>query len=85
MAVMVVRIPGLQERLHANRRLTISCRDSRFSWGTKVPSEPPPAFVVSGADWRTLVEKLGLAPYLAVTSDEAGAAYKWRSGFTRRP
>ncbi len=47
--------------------------------------EPPPAFVVSGADWRTLVEKLGLAPYLAVTSDEAGAAYKWRPSFRLRP
>lgn len=84
MPVMVVRIPGLQERLQANRPLTISCRDGRFSWGTQVPSEPAPAFVVSGADWRTLAEKFGLAPYLAVRSDEVGAAYK-RPGFSRRP
>ena len=81
MPVMVVRIPGLQERLQANRPLTISCRDGRFSWGTQVPSEPAPAFVVSGADWRTLVEKFGLAAYLAVMSDEVGAAYKRRMGF----
>jgi hypothetical protein len=81
MPVMVVRIPGLQERLQANRPLTISCRDTRFSWCTQVPSEPPPAFVVSGADWQTLVEKFGLAPYLAVTSDEVGGAYKRRLGF----
>jgi len=81
MPVMVVRIPGLQERLQANRPLTISCRDTRFSWGTQVPSEPPPAFVVSGADWQTLVEKFGLTPYLAVTSDEVGGAYKRRAGF----
>jgi hypothetical protein len=66
MPVMVVRVPGLQERLGATRPLTIACRERRFSWNTRVPSEPPPAFVVSGADWCTLVEKFGLAPYLAV-------------------
>jgi hypothetical protein len=76
MPVMVVRIPGLQERLQAHRPLTISCRDGRFSWATQVPSEPPPAFVVSGADWCTLVEKFGLAPYLAVRSDQVGGAYR---------
>jgi hypothetical protein len=66
MPVMVVRVPGLQERLGATRPLTIACRERRFSWNTRVPSEPPPASVVSGADWCTLVEKFGLAPYLAV-------------------
>lgn len=85
MPVMVVRIPGLQERLQADRPLTVTCRDGRFTWGTQVPSEPAPAFVVSGADWRTLVEKFGLAPYLSVTSDEVGAAYQWGPGFSRRP
>jgi hypothetical protein len=66
MPVMVVHVPGLQERLGATRPLTIACRERRFSWNTRVPSEPPPAFVVSGADWCTLVEKFGLAPYLTV-------------------
>ncbi|WP_156748556.1 hypothetical protein [Mycobacterium sp. E3198] len=37
-----------------------------------------------GADWRTLVENFGLAPYLAVASDEMGAAHRSRSGFSRR-
>jgi hypothetical protein len=81
MPVMVVRIPGLQERLQANRPLTISYRGGRFSWSTKMPSEPPPAFVVSGADWCTLVEKFGLAPYLVVRSDEMCPALRHR----RRP
>jgi hypothetical protein len=81
MPVMAVRIAGLQEPLHAHRPLTISCRDGRFSWATQVPSEPPPAFVVSGADWCTLVEKFGLASYLAVTSDQVGGAYRPWLGF----
>lgn len=68
--VMVVHVPGLQERLGATRPLTITCRDARFtgsggwvSWRTKVHEEQP-AFVVSGADWLTLVRKFGLARYL---------------------
>jgi hypothetical protein len=68
--VMVVHVPGLQERLGASRPLTITCRDARFtgtggsiSWCIEVHEEQP-AFVVSGADWLALVEKFGLAPYL---------------------
>src|SRR5262249_41066052 len=64
MPVMVVQIPGLQERVGANRPLTITCRDARYSWPAQAPEEDAPAFVVSGADWHTLVEKFGLAPYL---------------------
>lgn len=37
----------------------------RFSWRDDVPVENEPAeYAVSGADWPTLVEKFGLAPYL---------------------
>jgi hypothetical protein len=61
---MVVSVPRLQP-------LTIGCRDSlgglerRFSWRGKAPRvNEPPEYAVSGADWLTLVEKLGLAPYL---------------------
>jgi hypothetical protein len=68
MPVMVVNIPGLQERLRANRPLTISCRDNRFSWLVGVPNEPAPSFVVGAADWRTLAEKFGLAPYMNMSS-----------------
>jgi hypothetical protein len=71
--VMVVRVPGLQP-------LTIACGAygpdagrwkwtgvwvNRFSWRGAVPHEKPPAFYVSSlAEWLTLVEKFGLAPYL---------------------
>ncbi len=71
--VLVVRVPGMAP-------LTIGCRDEtdpvgtwvwgsrqfprRFSWSDSVPSERESDFVVSGADWRTLVEKFGLAPQL---------------------
>ena len=75
--VMVVRVPGLQERLGATRPLTITCRDGRFtgtrrsvSWRTEVHEEQP-AFVVSGADCLTLVENFGLAPYLVGRDDSA--------------
>jgi hypothetical protein len=63
--VLVVCVPGLQP-------LIIGCRDSvgglerRFSWRGKVRQRvnEPPEYAVSGADWLTLVEKLGLATYL---------------------
>jgi hypothetical protein len=61
---MVMSGPGLQP-------LTIGCRDSvgglerRFSWRGNVPVQNErAAYVVSGADWLTLVEKFGLAPHL---------------------
>ena len=53
--VLVVRVPGLQP-------LTIKCRRA---WRGEVPEEQTePEFVVSDADWLTLVDKFGLAPYL---------------------
>ena len=61
---MHVSIPGMPP-------LTISCRDSasglnkRFSWRDNVPTEHTRAdYEVSGTDWLTLVEKVGLASYL---------------------
>jgi hypothetical protein len=67
MPAVAVRVPGMQP-------LTIGCRDftglkRRFSWGGNVPvSNDPPAYVVSAADWLTLIEKLGLAQYLEDTA-----------------
>jgi hypothetical protein len=61
---MRVSIPGMQP-------ISIGCRDThsgldqRFSWPDNVPKEHARAdYEVSGTDWVTLVEKLGLAPYL---------------------
>lgn len=60
---MSVCVPGMQP-------LTIGCRNfeglkRRFSWSANVPAtNEPPAYSVSAADWLTLTEKLGLAPYL---------------------
>jgi sugar lactone lactonase YvrE len=47
----------------------------RFAWRGEVPAEEEPAFVVSDADWLTLVEKFGLAPRLEdrARPDAAGA------------
>ena len=47
----------------------------RFSWRGEVPAEQEPAYVVSDADWLTLVEKFGLAPRLedGARADAAGA------------
>jgi hypothetical protein len=71
--VLVITFPGMAP-------LTIGCHDEtdpwgtwmwssrqfagRFSWSGNVPSEREPDFVVSGADWLTLVETFGLAQYL---------------------
>ena len=67
---LVVRVPGMAP-------LTIGCNDdinpwgtwlwgtrqfaARFRWPGRVDREREPDFVVSGADWLTLVEKFGLA------------------------
>ncbi|OBK57962.1 hypothetical protein A5656_00130 [Mycobacterium gordonae] len=81
-AVLVVRVANSQT-------LTIGCPDFaaapqaswsgrtkltfRFSWRGDVPLVDEPAFVVSDADWLTLVDKFGLTPQLEDKA-EAGAA-----------
>jgi hypothetical protein len=73
MPVLIVRGPGVQP-------LSIGCLDGigvqgprfslnpkgqyRFVWRGEVPEEREPAYWVSGADWLTLVEELGLTSQL---------------------
>lgn len=62
---MRVSIPGLQP-MSIGCRDTASGLDRRFSWPDDVPKEHARAdYEVSGTDWVTLVEKFGLAQYLA--------------------
>jgi hypothetical protein len=63
--------PGMHVSVPGMAPLTIGCRDSasgldfRFSWLGNVRTEEARAdYEVSGADWMTLVEKFGLAPYM---------------------
>jgi DNA-binding beta-propeller fold protein YncE len=81
-AVLVVQVADSQP-------LTIGCPDwagpptttwggstkmaYRFAWRGEVPPGQEPAFVVSGADWLTLVEKFGLAPRLEDRAPQGGA------------
>jgi sugar lactone lactonase YvrE len=81
-AVLVVRVPDSQP-------LTIECPDFagppsatwsggtkltyRFAWRGEVPAEDEPEFVVSDADWLTLVEKFGLASRLEDRATQGGA------------
>jgi hypothetical protein len=71
MPAMAVCVAGLQP-------LTIGCRNfaglqQRFSWSADVPiTNDPPACAVSAADWLTLVEAFGLAPYVEDTTKKAG-------------
>jgi hypothetical protein len=65
------KAPGMRVSISGMAPLTIGCRDTvsgldqRFSWPDDVPTEAARAdYEVSGTDWLTLVEKLGLAPYL---------------------
>jgi hypothetical protein len=65
------KAPGMRVSIPGMAPLTIGCRDTvsgldqRFSWPDDVPTEAARAeYEVSGTDWLTLVEKLGLAPYL---------------------
>ncbi len=77
MPVLVLRGPGVQP-------LSIGCLDGigvqgprfsfnrrgqyRFLWRGEVPKEKEPAYWVSGADWLTLVEELGLTSQLEDTA-----------------
>lgn len=62
--------PGLHVSIPGMPPLTIGCRDSisglrhRFSWPGLPTQDAHADYVVSGADWLTLVEKFGLAAYL---------------------
>ncbi|HTX95437.1 MAG TPA: hypothetical protein VME67_11635 [Mycobacterium sp.] len=70
-------MPAMALSLPAMQPLTLGCRNfdgltRRFSWSANVPvANDPPAYAVSAADWLTLVDKLGLAPYLEDTAKEA--------------
>jgi NHL repeat len=82
MAVLVVRVPDSEP-------LTIGCPDwagppdatwsggtklaYRFAWRGQVPAADEPAFVVSDADWLTLVEKFGLASHLEDRATQGSA------------
>jgi hypothetical protein len=63
--VLVLCIPGMQP-ISIGCRDTVGGLDRWFSWPRDVRQRvnEPPDFAVSGADWLTLVEKFGLAPYL---------------------
>jgi hypothetical protein len=80
--VLVVRVAGLQPLTigcpdspdPAWPRVSYSAvgvkrNVSRFSWRGQVYQESQPDYLVSGADWLTLVEKLGLASYLEDTAN----------------
>jgi hypothetical protein len=61
------QMPGMHLALPGAAPLTVGCRDSdtgmdfRFSWSDAVPTRNAYAdYVVSGADWRALVEAFGL-------------------------
>lgn len=69
----VITLPVLVVSIVGMRRLTIGCMEPkqafgaagyRFSWRGRVLAEGEPAYVVAGAGWLTLVEKLGLATQL---------------------
>jgi hypothetical protein len=61
---VVVSVPGMQP-LTIGGRDTVSGVNHRFWWRGDVPLQRErPDYAVSGADWLTLVDKFGLAPYL---------------------
>src|ERR1700758_4818317 len=93
-AVLVVRVPDAEP-------LTIGCPDFagppsatwsggtkltyRFAWRGEVPSEDEPDFVVSDADWLTLVEKFGLASRMEDRATQGGAVTAPREAPLARP
>ena len=67
-AVVVVDVPGLQPVTIGSTTVAghsfLGLPPRRFSWRGKVRKTKRPAFLVMDADWLTLVEAFGLAPYL---------------------
>jgi hypothetical protein len=65
-AVLVVDVPGLQPLTIGSTTFAEQSfsRGRRFSWRGKVRKAKRPAYLVIDADWLTLVEAFGLAPYL---------------------
>ena len=67
-AVLVVVVPGLQRLTIGSTTFAghsfLGLPPHRFSWRGKVRKAKRPAYLVMDADWLTLVEKFGLAPYL---------------------
>jgi hypothetical protein len=58
-------IPGRPPLTFGCRHLAVSGR--RFSWsGTARIVKEPPAYILSAADWLTLVETFGLAANVSV-------------------
>ncbi len=81
--VLVVRIPGSQVLsmtcLDGNRLTLSTNRAHRFSWGGELPEKHEPGYLVSAADWLTLVEKVGLAPLLQDGARTATGSRKARA------
>jgi hypothetical protein len=67
-AVLVVVVPGLQPLTIGSTTFaghsSLGLPPRRFSWRGKVRKAKRPAYLVMDADWLTLVEAFGLAPYL---------------------
>jgi hypothetical protein len=67
-AVMVVDVPDLQPLTIGSTTVaghsSLGLPPRRFSWRGKVRKAKRPAYLVMDADWLTLVEAFGLAPYL---------------------
>ena len=61
--VLDVAVPGFQSLTMACPRHVLST-DSWFEWRGEAPRANVPDYLVSGADWLTLVEKFGLAQEL---------------------
>jgi hypothetical protein len=57
---LTVSVPGVPPLTFGSSHLAVSGR--RFSWsGSALIVNEPPAYILSAADWLTLVEKFGLA------------------------
>jgi hypothetical protein len=60
-AVIVITVPG------SRRALTVGVPDMRFTWtGNDVRGVGAAEYVVGGADWLALVDRLGLRPRLVI-------------------
>ncbi len=69
--LLVVRVPGLQPLIITTPAMNASPTQYRLSWRGTVGKAKKPGHLVTEAEFRTLVGKFGLAPYLEDRTNRA--------------
>jgi hypothetical protein len=59
-------MPTLRLRLSPAHEVSVGVYDTRYGWSDVAPRVSAPRWVIGPPDWNTLVERLGVRPFLVV-------------------